>query len=67
GTHSVLIRFFLLRDEIHHIKNEVPKNPLDFLNSLKSASFVPQIGATSLKGMKLMYICRLAFFDNGFG
>ncbi|WP_206106252.1 hypothetical protein, partial [Paenibacillus dendritiformis] len=32
--HSVLNRFFLLRDEIHHIKNEVPQNPLDFLNSL---------------------------------
>ncbi|WP_220084709.1 hypothetical protein, partial [Paenibacillus dendritiformis] len=39
GTHSVLNRFFLRRDEIHHIKNEVPQDPLDFLNSLKSAGF----------------------------
>ncbi|MGG3838518.1 hypothetical protein ABEV00_16050, partial [Paenibacillus thiaminolyticus] len=28
--HSVLNRFFLLRDEIHHIKNEVPQIPWTF-------------------------------------
>ncbi|WP_220084716.1 hypothetical protein, partial [Paenibacillus dendritiformis] len=34
GTHSVLNRFFLRRD----IKNEVPQDPLNFLNSLVDAS-----------------------------
>ncbi|WCR28337.1 hypothetical protein L3476_06220 [Paenibacillus thiaminolyticus] len=42
GTQSVLNRFFLLRDEIHHTKNEVLKIPLHFLNSLCFAGIPPK-------------------------
>ncbi|MCY9654653.1 hypothetical protein, partial [Paenibacillus thiaminolyticus] len=46
GAHRVLNRFFLRRDEIRHTKNEVPQNPLDFLNSLTFA------GISSNSGLK---------------
>ncbi|WP_220084715.1 hypothetical protein, partial [Paenibacillus dendritiformis] len=41
-----------------HIKNEVPKNPLDFLNSLKSASFLPIFNFNPMAGLNFMQFCR---------
>ncbi|MCY9647111.1 hypothetical protein, partial [Paenibacillus thiaminolyticus] len=59
-SHSVLNRFFLRRDEIHHIKNKVLKIPPHFLNSLMFAGFFYWRGGTGNKTAILQVLGEFA-------